>query len=209
MKNIMMDISNTALRLLNGKIYYFDTNGIYTSIPLSEALEMNISNINITKYKSRSYFDPYSFFNIAFKPKNLCLIKKAITMLKEGDSLETLDEYLSIVKLDKRPKPEGIDRFILSIDKPIFGRDPENPNPKTFDYIRIIMNIVTEWEQDRKKYIENHIDDFNKMIINKLEKNRSFQKFDIPINFLHASKITFSARNNLVEYIFEIKEISS
>lgn len=208
MKNIMMDIRNNALRLINNKVYYFDTNGIYQSVSLSNALEKNFSNLCIDMY-GKPYLNAYFFFRDAFVIDNNVLVQKAIAMLKEGDSLETLDEYLSNVKLAKRPKPQGIDCFVLSIDKPIFGRTPENLNPKTFDYIRIIVNIITEWEQDRKKYIENHIEDLNKMILNKLEKNRNFQKFDIPINFLKVSKITFSAKNNFLEYIFEIKEISS
>ena len=209
MKNIMMDISNQALRLANNKVYYFDTNGIYQSVPVCTALEMNISNICFVIYKDRQYFDPYNFFKYAFPLSNRNLVRKAISTLKEGDTVETLDYYLSALKMNKRPKPEGINRFVISIDKPIFVQIPENPNPNTFDYIRIIVNIVTEWDQDRKTYIKNHVKDINKMILQKLEKNKQFQRFNVPVNFLTVSNITFSAKSNILEYIFEIKEISS
>lgn len=201
----MRKITNIVLRKAKGKVYYFDEKNIYQCVSVEEAKKMeNLLNLKIREDGS-VYFMEYYYYGI-FENLNHNLTKKAICKMKVGDTLDDLLKILSNTSLEHRSKPEGLNRFILSIDKPIFVRKPENHKKNTFDYIYIDLNIITKWNQDRKEYIQNHIQEINKMVIDKLESNREFKKFDVPVNCLKASRITLR-RDNKLEYVLELKPL--
>ena len=88
-------------------------------VPFSfeEAKKMEFINIGPRMDNSSNISGTYRY---AIDGYNCILQKKAISKLKVGDTIEKLEEYLEEVKLEKHNKPEGLDRFITKINKPIF-----------------------------------------------------------------------------------------
>ena len=202
MRNIKEDvIKNKPVRKCGGKFYYFDEDGIYRCI-----LEKELDESLKVKWNYMRFQELYTYYKLGIKFSNLNLVKKAISKLKVGDTLEVFDEYLSNITFEKHKKPENLDRFITKINNPIFHRTPENLNKDTFDYIFIDVMILTEWEEDRISYIYKNKNEILKRVIEKLESNKKFQKYGVPINFLKVSRITLK-RDSVLEFILELKNI--
>lgn len=212
MRNISNNVKNKVLRKRENKLYYFDENGVYRCIPIEEAktkiekAEIKLDNIYMTgdneiEYR---YWELCEDMGIQMSYN---LLKKAICKLNEGDTIEVFSSYLSTVTLDKHSKPQGVDRFITKIENPEFVREPENIKKNTFDFIHVEVNIVTEWEQDRMQYIRDNENEIKKMVINKIENSKRFQKFGIPTNLLNLSKCTLSDKYNFIQFVFEVKKI--
>ncbi|MDO4283198.1 MAG: hypothetical protein Q4D02_06125 [Clostridia bacterium] len=195
------DMKGQVVRIKKQQVYYFDKDGIYQCMPLEEAKKIGFPNL-YTRFDGSVYF---------FKPwhgtdDNGNLIKMVICKLEIGDNIKTFLDNLSHSKLEKHDKPEGIERFIARIEEPTFYRVPENLKENTFDYIYVDINLLTNWNQDRKKYIKENIDEINQRVIEKIKNQRSFIKYGISINFLKISRITLSERQNLLQYVFELKK---
>lgn len=201
MRNITGDITNCILRKKENRVYYFDENGIYKSILIEEIENSSLKNWKFREDASFYFFNTYHIYI----SKNDNIIKKAVCMLKENDTIEDFDNYLSEVKLEKRQKPQGIDRFITKIEKPIFGRTVENDKKNTFDFIYLDINIVTQWPTSKKEYIQKNMSTIKKKAINKIKESGEFKKYGIPVNFLRITKC--SLNNDVIELIFELKEI--
>ena len=207
MRFIIGDITNKVIRMRDKSIYYFDNQGVYRSVPLAKARSMQLQNID------KLWYDGSYNVNVIrelqdknLKINNVTLLLKVIAMLKEGDTIETFDEYLATTNIEKHEKPSELDRFITKIEKPKFVREPSNQNPNTFDFIYTDVNIIQEWSEDRLTYIQKHKKQIFKMLLEQLEKNKSFQKFGVPINFLKVSRITLR-RDSVLEFVLELKEI--
>ena len=134
--------------------------------------------------------------------------QQAIKKLKIGDSIEKLQEYYNGATLSKKtPEPiwEGI---VTKVCIPEFRCKPENPNKtSTFDYIIVDVNLVTTQEGDKKKYIEEHKKGISKLVLEKINKNRTFKRHNVPINYLKISKITLCKDRNVLQYVLELKPI--
>lgn len=204
MRKVQKEITKYVLKKNRDTVYYFDEDGIYKSISLEEAKKMGFINIGPRMDNSSNISGTYRY---AIEGYNCTLQRKAISRLKVGDTIEDLEEYLEVVKLEKHNKPEGLDRFITKINKPIFQRVPENHKENTFDYVLVSINIVSRWDEDRKQYINRNIREISRRVIEKIKSNNQFQKYDIPINFLKVTKVTM--KNNCLDYILEIREISA
>ena len=207
MRFIIGDITNKVIRMRDKSIYYFDNQGVYRSVPLAKARSMQLQNID------KLWYDGSYNVNVIrelqdknLKINNVTLLLKVIAMLKEGDTIETFDEYLATTNIEKHEKPTGLNLFITKIEKPVFYREPSNKKPNTFDFIYIDVNIIQEWSEDRLTYIQKHKKQIFKMLLEQLEKNKSFQKFGVPINFLKVSRITLR-RDSVLEFVLELKEI--
>ena len=199
----MRELYNLAIRCAGNEIYFFNENGIYEKLSIKEAKERNIQNFgnyDLSKCYLRGYIELEKILNI----DNALLIKKALSQIQLGDTVEKFLRILTETKLEKRPKPEGIDRFIIRIDKPIFVRSPESLNPNTFDYIYMDVMIITEWECDRISYIKEQRDEILKRVIAKLQTNSNFNKYGVPVNFLKLSRMTIK-KNNVLQCVFELK----
>lgn len=194
-------IVNKVVRKVAGTVYYFDNEGVYRSIPFYKINEKGISIGYVWGgYFSGSNAKEFGILDV----ENGTLITKIICKMQVGQTLEDLDRYLSTVVLDKHLKPEGVERFVTKVGKPIFERVPENPNPKTFDFIYMRVNIVSEWEEDRKRYIQKNIKQIHQMLLEKLENSGDFQKFGVPLNFLKLTRATLT-RDSVIEFVFELK----
>lgn len=202
MRNID-EIKKYVFRQAKGNIYYFNDKGIYCKVTVDEAKKMKFTNLNIRE--DDTIWIDYSFLK-SYIYYNMVIAKKAITTLKVGDTIESLEEKIKNTKIDTHPKAEGLDRFITKIEKPRFGREPENDNKKTFDYIYIDLYIVHEWSEDKKKYIKEHITEIQQRMVDKLETNSEFKSYGVPINFLRISKVTLK-NDDVIQFILELKKV--
>ena len=204
------DCTNKVLRIRYHKFYFFNENEEWTCLPEKEALAADISLpfIWLKQGKNISYW-PVSFsweVRRQLNVENDLLLKKAITKLVIGDTIEKLKEYCNGgVTLNKKTVTitEGI---VAKVCTPEFRCKPENPNKAaTFDYIIVDVNLLTMWEGDKKKYIEEHKVEIGKRVLEKIKKDKTFIKYNIPINCLKIARITLDKCRNTMQYIFELK----
>lgn len=138
------------------------------------------------------------------------LAKKVLLDLNIGDNLQKFND--NVIEERKRRKEkyeeehplDSIDRFITKIATPSFERATGNMTKGTFDFIRVEVGIITEWHEDRLKYIKKHKDEITKRVLERIKENKRFQNFGVPINFLKVSNITLTLDSALV-YVFELK----
>ena len=100
-----------------------------------------------------------------------------------------------------------IDRLVQSIEKPSYEREPWNQNKKTFDRIRVTVNLPRymfgTWDE-LKQAVKDNRQEINKKVLTKIETDRSYKKFGLPVNVLQLSDVVL-CRNYTLEYIFELK----
>jgi len=193
-------------RQKQGKVYYFDQDGIYRCVSIEEAKQHKELCPVIRNDESVFFVRELSSF-LAVENINLFLLRKCICQqLKIGDSIADLDDYLSREEFESKSKPEEIERFVTNIGTPIFTRVPENPNKGTFDFIFIQVNIISKWKEDRNKYIHGHLKEIKDMVIGKLKSSRSFKKYGVPVNFLRITRVTLK-KDSTLEFVMELKTI--
>lgn len=98
------------------------------------------------------------------------LIHYILHEMKDKDFLQR--KYLTFAYTD----------YVLTVNRPKFRREVGNKNTKTFDFIDIEM-VVRSTDATKEKVIANK-DEIFKKAIEKLENNKSFHKYGVPINFL-------------------------
>lgn len=202
MRKSLEKIAYIAIRIAKGNVYFFDKEGIYRRVSVSEAKEMNLRYLYVLEDDS-IYIDLVKFIDYIPNETNQILIRKIICKLIPGDEIEKFEEYLQTVKIEVRNKPKGLDRFITKIQKPYFIRSTQNTNTNTFDYINIDVNIVSEWEEDRKEYIIRHREEIWQRVISKLRESREFKKYGVPVNFLKANMTI--TKSSILKFTFELK----
>ena len=146
-------------------------------------------------------------------------LRKAMALLKEGDNYSDLQRYLKesfdyynnmykVMAENKgfyHDKPEGLDRFIVKILKPVILQVPENDNPKTFDIIKVQIDIISQWETDRTKYIKDNKKEIVRRAVEKIAQDNAFRKFGVDVNVLALTKM-LRLNDNMIELIFELKK---
>ena len=103
-----------------------------------------------------------------------------------------------------------VDRLVQSIALPTYERIPGNNNKATFDHVRMTVGLpryqFNSWEA-----LQNEVKKYQKEIcqrvVQRLEKDRQFRKYGIPINFLKVSDVIMR-RDFSMEFIFELKVTS-
>lgn len=195
-----------CLRYAGEQVYYFDKNEIYRSVSKEKAEKMQFLNRIGVNQRCYDIYDVMSEKPVRYFNKNIW--RKATIFLEPNKStIDDFEELLKTVQLQKHERPKGVNRFVTKIGRLSFGREPENLNPKTFDFITVDVNIVTSWETDRITYFKKNKKEITNMVIQKIQNSTYFKKYGIPINFLKISKIIFSEKRNLIHYIFELKEM--
>lgn len=196
-------LKNNILRQARGYAYYFNEEGIYCKIPISEVVESAFLNVHMFPEEEGDFwFEKFNFTKLICENANLAL--KIICRLKEGDTLEQLRYYIKNTKLRPEEKREDLERFITKIEKPRFLRTPENLNETTFDFIYMDVNIVTEWKEDRKQYLASNMDKILKKVVKKLTNDSTFRKYEVPINFLKVSRMTLK-NDSVLQFVLELK----
>lgn len=201
---ILKDLTDVILRVKKGKVYYFDGKGIYRSTSVQRA--WSLKNSSVVGKNGKRRLDAIVIVMEYFDYENGSLLIKAICSLKEGDTIEKFKQILETVEYEENPKPTGINRFVTKIEKPVFERVPENPKNNTFDYIFVDVNIVKDWEEDRRTYIQKYKKQICEMVLRKVQEDRTFKKFGVPVNFLKITSITLR-KNSVLEFVLELKEL--
>ena len=99
-----------------------------------------------------------------------------------------------------------IDRLVQNIVA-CYEREPFNKNTKTFDRIRVSVNLgryLFETWDELKQAVKAHRSEIDKKVLEKIENDRRFRKYNVPINVLSLSDLVLR-RDYTLEYIFELK----
>lgn len=203
MRELLEKIANTAIRVRKGSVYFFDKEGIYRSVSLEEGKKMMLQYL-IARDDGSLYLETDKIGYIT-GTNNITISKKAICKLQVGDRIEKLEYYLKTVKIEHHVKQEGLERFITKIENPVYISSPESPD-NVFDYIFVDVNVLSEWTQDRMDYIRKHKKKILEKVINKVENDKEFKRYEIPIQILRVSKITLT-KSSVLQVILEMKKI--
>ncbi|MCC8152258.1 MAG: hypothetical protein LIO96_12635 [Lachnospiraceae bacterium] len=153
---------------------------------------------------------------------NPAVFRKVIQRFRRGTHLSTIEEeyffFLEHGKDEYMRKyvwniPDEADEEITQFVSKSTGYDIRfecetgNANPKTFDFIRVRIPIPTKQTRpDRKEYITANSKKFIDYTLLQIKKNRHFQNFGVPIEYLRPSRITITGSSEL-EFLFELKSI--
>ena len=191
-------IINTPVRQQKGKTYYFNENEIYSLDEKSE----------LFSYESRLRFN---IFKVMSDPCfNMNVWSKAVSQFEVGMKLdECIGIFLQTELAHNVPQElSPFDRLMQYIAPPVYERVPGNNNKATFDHIRMTVGLpryqFDSWEA-LKGEVKEYRREICQRIIEKLEQDRQFKKYGVPINFLRLSDIIL-LRDFSVEFIFELKK---
>lgn len=191
-------VINTPICQRLGKTYYFNENEVYSLDKKSE----------LFPYEGRIKFNIFSVKGETCF--NMNVWRKAASQFGIGMSLkECIGIFLQTELSYSVPQEQSpVDWLVQSIVPPIYERDPENDNESTFDRIRITVGLpryrFASWENLRDE-VKKYQREIYQRVIQKLEKNRQFKRYGIPINVLKLSNVML-LRDFSIEFIFELKE---
>ena len=189
-------------------VMYFDEYGILRSIPLQESYGIvnGINEHGKPDYKCRN-----SIKEQMFGSNNLHYIRQVLKKMKPGDNYEKfLDECskFSYETMNKLHMSE-LERFIARIDRISIERETDNFNKNTFDFIRVqvYLNELDDIKESVKEKVQKNLFDITNMVLDKINNNNYFKKYNVPIEFLKVSKITLT-KDLRLEFLFELKEFA-
>lgn len=191
-------VVNKPIRQHAGKTYYFNENEVYSLDEQSQ----------LFPYEGRMKFNTFQVrgetcFNI-----NVWV--KAASRFEIGMTLEACIEIFLNTELTYKAQQglSPIDRLVQHIGPPIYERVPENKNEATFDHIRVIVGLPRyqfhSWEALQNE-VKKYQHEIYQQVIQRVEKDRQFKRYGVPVNFLKISNVTL-LRDFSLEIIFELKE---
>ena len=195
------------------RIGYMPTGGAWSWINAIEAQELfdfvtikqrADGSCYMSLKNSRCYLDNPFIFKYA--KGNTILYNKICRRMHDGDTLDRFIELSKQIKIEKHEKPSGLDRFITKIDRPLICRYTDNTNKDTFDYIDVDCYIIKSLGNYTKSYIKEHNKDICKLVLDKINNSKAYQKYGVPINFLKLSRETLL--DGYIEFRFELKDIN-
>lgn len=198
------EIKNKVIRLRNKKVGYFDNEGVFREVSEEKAISMDFPELAVLE-DGRVYLRKWFTYSTPLKDENGRILQMAIAILKEGDTIDDLYNYLKILKPKKHTLPEGLDRFLAKMGRPEFVREPGNHNTKTFDFIHLDVYIVHVWETNKIQYIKDNLPEIKERVIEHLQKYKSFQRYGVPVGFLKITNITLT-HDDALHFIFELKK---
>ena len=193
------NVINVPIRQRSGKTYYFDENEVYAIdkdsmlFPYEKKLKFSIFTV-----RGETCF-------------NMNVWSKAVSQFEVGMTLKECLEVFVKTDLSHNEKHEQspLQRLVQYIVPPIYEREPENQNEATFDRIRVIVGLpryqFSSWEALRNE-VKKYRRKIYQQVVQRLEKDRRFQKYGVPLNFLRLSNVTL-CHNFSIEFIFELKEL--
>lgn len=191
----------TALNEGKKRVKYFNSDGILCSSSLSDAYG---KIAGVYKFEDGSLYAMIHYQEL-IGDNSIVLFTKALAEVGAGD---TYKNFIQICKhfRDKRPR-DWITRFVARIGTPTVEREPENKNPKTFDFVRIEV-FLSDMQLDTLQEVKNHYNEIMEMVIRKIEQSRSFTKYGVPVNCLKVAKATLT-KQKVLEIVFELKDPDS
>lgn len=201
-KNFLIEhgVLNKPICQHKGKTYYFDDDEVYSldrgaeRFPYEGKMKFNIFQINTIFY-----------FNIT-------VWRKAASWFQVGMTLEEcVGIFLKTELIHRAPQePSPVDRLVQYIAPPICERNPENTNKATFDRIRVTVGVpryqFNSWKALQKE-VKKYQKEIYQRVVQRLEQDRQFKKYGVPISFLKLSHVML-LRDFSLELIFELKEQS-
>lgn len=184
------------IRIIKKSVFYFDSNQVY-----KKGSEWDWNTDCITQSQ---LWRSYMF--------NMKIWIMATSRFQEGATLDECIDIFLQTGIRKIPESDSMmDRLVTSMEPASYERVPENKNEKTFDFIRVYVNLSSTfyntWE-DLLEGVKTHKREIHQMVLDKIQNDRRYKKFGVPINVLKLSNLVLS-RHYFLEYIFELKEIET
>ena len=203
----IQDLKNMVIRKIGKKYIFFNNDGIIETLNQAEIMKSDVINLRVAIDGTLYYSDIETNRFNSTEFINSVLLTMAYCQLKNGDTIEDLKRYYHNSSFTSKEPLKEIDYFVTRISQPNFIRTPENQNPNTFDYIYVEVNLAITWKYDKKEYFIKNKKAIDKMVINKIEQNQKFKRYNIPVNLLKLARISLKNQRRIVEYVFELKEI--
>ena len=205
-------VHNVIFKRKGNLYYFFNSQGIYSSIHRDEALNSDLYYFprKIPRENSYYFIDMTVSVADALFLYNYNGFKRAVNLLKVGQTINDLIEIYNTTRPTYSHWNSDLERFITTLEEPEYVCIPENQNKNTlFDYVYVTVNVVSEWYTDRKSYINSHSREIKKMVLERIETDKKFKKYGLPINFLKLSRAIFSPRKSSIQFLFELKDIEN
>ena len=193
---IEQGVINSPISQRGGDTYYFDENEVYSLDKNSERF----------LYEKRIRFH---LFKIEFETCfDMRVWRKAVSQFETGMTLtECIGIFLETeLVCGGQQDLSPVDQLVQYIAPPIYERVPENANDDTCDHIRKIVGLPCykfSWEALQAEVKKYHREIYE-LVIQKLEKDRKFKRYGVPINFLKLSDVT-ERRPGAMELIIELR----
>lgn len=190
-------VLHAPIRQEHGKTFYFNAEEVYTLDRKSELFPS----------EGRLKFNLFKVLDTSF---SMAVWRKAAARFAPGMSLRECIGVFLETKIEIRPprEPSPLEQLVQQILPPVFEREPENENTSTFDRIRITVGLpryqFPSWEALRSE-VKRHRREIYRLVLDKIEKDRRFKRFGVPVNVLKLSDVTL-LRNYSLEFILELKE---
>lgn len=194
---IKRGIINKPISQRRGKTYYFNKNEVY-------ALDQKP---RLFPHEGRTKFCKFRVVGNCF---NMNVWQKAVSQFEVGTTLtECIEIFLKTEIVHSVPqKQSSVDRLVQHISPPTYERAPENPDESTFDFIRMTVGLpryrFDSWEALQDE-VKKHQAEIYQRVLQRLESDRQFKSYGVPINLLKASDIILRC-DYAIEFIFELKE---
>lgn len=193
------DIINSPIRQIAGDTFYFNEDEIYTKDIGSRIFE----------YEGRMRFHIFKVTDYSSFNGNVWT--KAVKRFEPGMTLKDCIKVFLETELEFNPPVADlpyIEKLVQHIEAPIYERIPENENEATFDRIRVFVGLprymFNSWDELKAAVRKNRAE-IDRRVIQRIEEDRHFRKFKVPINFIKLSDVLLR-RTFSLEYIFELKE---
>ena len=125
-------------------IYYFNDDECLCVTDTKTALDLRI--LGVSQFDDETYIAKVSIHSGDLPADehgfNILRFHKAIKLSKIGDSMDNVIQLYLKTMLEKGCKSEGVARFLTKIERPMFGRYPDNKNEKTFNYVNMEANVL-------------------------------------------------------------------
>ena len=191
-------VVKSPIRQISGDTYFFNEDEIYTQDKGSEHFE----------YESRLKFHIFKVDD--FSSFNMNVWAKAASQFKVGMTLTDCIRVFLDTELEFNPNVNYsyMERLVQRVEAPEYERVPENHNEATFDRIRVQVGLprymFDSWDELCAAVKENRAE-IDRRVLQRIETDRHFKKFKVPINFIKLSNVLLR-RSFALEYIFELKE---
>ena len=188
-------ILETPIHITEQHLYFFDGDGIYARRPRPPSG----AELQLWHESYQNDLDQRSW---------LTAVRQCF---RPGMTLEAcLDTFLAV---QCEPEPAvpatyfDIERFVQRISRPSFEREPENQNRRTFDRIRIQVDLpVYRYPtfSSLAAAVRKHKHAIDQMVLDRLDADHAFHRYGVPLNFLKLTECTLR-RDHALEYLFELK----
>ncbi len=194
---IEVGVLNTPISQHGGKTYYFNEDEIYTLDENAERFPYE-GRIKFSIFKA----DHESCFNVN-------VWRKAVSQFKVGATLEECVEIFlrTEIRRSVSDEPSSIERLIQRIHPPTYERTPENPDERTFDYIRITVDLHRYQFNSRKALqdeVKKYQSEIYQRVVQKIEGDYHFKKYEVPMDCLKPC-VVILRHDFAIEYIFDRK----